>query len=68
MYLVQQTTAFENWFNQLRDKKAKAQILRRIERASKGNLGDISSVGGGVSELRIHFGPGYRLYFTLQNG
>jgi putative addiction module killer protein len=65
-YFVQQTQVFLDWRDGLRDAKAKAVIARRIERASMGLLGDTKSVGGGVSELRIDYGPGYRLYFAIR--
>ena len=52
------------WIAQLKDLKGKIAIVRRIERMSHGNFGDVKSVGDGVSELRIRVGPGYRVYFT----
>ncbi|HMQ57154.1 MAG TPA: type II toxin-antitoxin system RelE/ParE family toxin [Rhizobiaceae bacterium] len=52
------------WANSLRDGRAKAKIAMRIERMAAGNPGDVAPVGEGVSEARIHFGPGYRLYFV----
>lgn len=61
---IRQTDTFRNWFAGLRDLRARIQIARRIERAEAGNLGDVSPVGDGVSEMRIHYGPGYRLYFV----
>jgi putative addiction module killer protein len=64
---VRQTPSFIDWFSGLRDKYAKARIQARIDRMSLGNLGDIAPVGEGVSELRIHYGPGYRVYF-IQRG
>jgi putative addiction module killer protein len=64
MIEVRQTVAYREWFGGLRDARAKAQIIRRIERAQSGNLGDVAPVGEGVSEMRIHYGPGYRLYFV----
>jgi putative addiction module killer protein len=57
---------FETWMRSLRDKQTKARILTRIDRVRLGNFGDCESVGEGVYELRIHFGPGYRVYFGLQ--
>lgn len=56
---------FEDWIKSLRDKRAKARVFARIDRLSLGNFGDCRSVGGGVYELRVHYGPGYRLYFAL---
>jgi len=61
---VRQTAAFRRWFVRLRDLRAQAQIVRRIERAQAGHLGDAKSLGDGLSEMRIHYGPGYRLYVT----
>ena len=61
---VRQTREFAAWFKALRDRRAKARIISRLDRVALGNLGDVKQVGGGVSELRVHAGPGYRLYFT----
>jgi putative addiction module killer protein len=58
------TPEFEQWLERLRDAKGKARILARLDSAGLGNFGDCQSVGDGVSEMRIHFGPGYRVYFT----
>ena len=66
MIEVRQTAVFRAWVTGLRDLKARARIAVRIDRLAKGNPGDVQSVGGGVSELRIDYGPGYRLYFTRQ--
>ena len=67
-YSINQTETFVHWKNALKDLKAKAAILRRIDRAEQGNLGDIKPVGSAVSEMRIDVGAGYRLYFTIRNG
>lgn len=61
---IRQTEIFSDWFKSLRDKRAKARISARIDRASMGNFGDCAPVGEGVSEMRIHYGTGYRVYFT----
>lgn len=67
MKAILTTDAFDLWFEQLRDNQAKARIKARLRRAGDGNLGDVKPVGEGVSEMRIHYGAGYRLYF-MQNG
>ena len=64
MIEVRQTEAFANWLRSLRAKKAAAKIAQRIVRVQSGLLGDVKSVGDGVSELRVNFGPGYRVYFA----
>ena len=61
---VRQTTRFATWLAGLRDERAKARILKRLDRAGQGNLGDVAPVGEGVSEMRIFYGPGYRVYFV----
>jgi putative addiction module killer protein len=61
---LKQTEVFGKWLSDLRDIRAKARILARLESARLGNLGDIRFVGDGVSELRIDVGAGYRVYFT----
>jgi putative addiction module killer protein len=63
---IRQTAEYRSWFESLRDLQAKARILARIRRLSLGNLGDIKSVGDGVSELRVPCGPGYRIYVKQQ--
>ena len=60
---IQTTAGFDAWFDGLPDRKAKARIQVRIDRAEEGNFGDCQPVGKGVSEMRIHYGAGYRVYF-----
>ena len=61
---TKQTRQFADWMDGLRDDRAKARIAIRIARIEAGNMGDVKSLGDGVSEARIDYGPGYRLYFT----
>ena len=64
MYTVLLSDQFDKWLTKLKDVRGKARILARIRSAELGNLGDVKSVGKGISEMRIHYGPGYRVYFT----
>ena len=64
MIEVRQTDVFAAWFAGLRDRQARARITVRIRRLSLGNPGDVKPVGSGVSEMRIDYGPGYRVYFV----
>lgn len=68
MYRVEKTETFESWLDGLRDRRARARarIAQRLLRVEEGLLGDFRSLGDGVSELRIDYGPGYRLYFTIR--
>ena len=66
MIEVRKTNVFASWLNDLRDNRAKARIQARIDRLECGHFGDVSPVGDGVSELRIFYGPGYRIYFSKQ--
>ena len=64
MIEIRKTEAFAKWLDGLRDLQGRARIQVRIERLTTGNPGDVRPVGEGVSELRIHYGPGYRVYYT----
>jgi len=67
MYVLQKTDVFNEWLRRLRDKKALARIVFRMTKMEMGLLGDYKSIGDGISEIRIDYGPGYRLYFTKKN-
>jgi putative addiction module killer protein len=64
VFVVRQTEEFAVWLDGLRDAKARVRIAARIRHIEAGTLGDWKAVGGEVGELRVHYGPGYRLYFT----
>ena len=64
MIEVRQTAIFADWLKSLKDKKTAATIAKRVVRIQSGLLGDVKPVGNGVSELRIDYGPGFRLYFA----
>lgn len=66
MLEIRQTDLYARWFERLRDERARARILVRIRRLSLGNPGDVRSVRGGVLELRVTYGPGYRVYYTAR--
>ena len=63
MIEIRKTAEFAQWLDGLRDMKARARVQARLDRMAEGNPGDVKPVGEGVSELRIDFGPGYRVYF-----
>jgi putative addiction module killer protein len=63
MIEIRKTELFAQWIDALRDLRARARVQARIERLAGGNPGDVEPVGEGVSELRINYGPGYRVYF-----
>ena len=65
---LEKTREYQQWFEGLQDRQVKARILVRIDRLQNGNAGDVAPVGEGVSELRLHFGSGWRVYFTERNG
>lgn len=64
MFTVRLTAEFEAWLDGLQDKRAQVRIVARLRLAEAGNLGDWNSIAGAISEMRVNFGPGYRLYFT----
>ena len=64
MNIFQKSDEFDAWLVRLKDPIGKALVALRLDRAAKGNFGDCEPVGAGVSEMRIHYGPGYRVYFT----
>src|SRR4051812_14426313 len=68
MIQVLKSDVFDAWLGRLRDREAKARILVRVARLSLGNPGDVKSVGERVLEMRVDFGPGYRIYFTRRGG
>lgn len=69
MYLIEKTSEFDKWFRKLKDRKVKAKILIRIQRIEEnGNFGDCQPVGEGISELKIHYATGYRVYFKEHDG
>ena len=63
MLELKQTEQFRKWRTRLKDERARALIASRLDRLAYGHVGDTSPVGGGISEVRIHYGPGYRIYF-----
>lgn len=67
MFEIRKTPQFVDWIDNLSDIKARARIQVRIERLIAGNPGDVKPVGKGVSELRIDYGPGYRIYYIIRN-
>ncbi|MGY4750884.1 type II toxin-antitoxin system RelE/ParE family toxin [Pannonibacter sp. Q-1] len=67
MLVLKQTETFRKWWSRLKDEHARGVIASRLDRLSFGHAGDVRAVGDGISELRIHHGPGYRIYF-IRNG
>ena len=61
---IRQTEVFTRWLNGLRDQRARIRVTARIRRLSLGNFGDVKPIGGGISEMRVDYGPGYRVYFV----
>lgn len=64
MFIIQRTEGFAHWLTNLKDKVTKARLLRRLEKAEMGLLGDVAPVGEGVMEMREFFGPGWRMYYV----
>ena len=67
MYIIKQMPEFEHWLNLLRDRPTRIRLLRRLDKAQRGLLGDVSPIGDGVYEMREFFGPGWRMYY-IQRG
>jgi len=68
MYIIKQLPQFKAWLLGLKDGMTRRRLARRLEKAQNGNLGDIKPVGDGVFEMREHFGPGWRMYYTQRDG
>jgi putative addiction module killer protein len=68
MYVIKTLPEFDAWLRGLSDKTAQRRLIARLRKASLGNLGDVKPVGKGVVEMREHFGPGWRMYYTLRGG
>ncbi|MBF0103628.1 MAG: type II toxin-antitoxin system RelE/ParE family toxin [Desulfobacterales bacterium] len=64
MYIIKRTPEFDDWLNNLRDRTTRIRLLRRLEKAQRGLLGDVNSVGDDVYEMREFFGPGWRMYYV----
>lgn len=68
MKMLEKTDEYEQWFEALTDRQVKTRVQVRVDRLQHGNPGDVAPVGEGVSELRLHFGSGWRVYYTERNG
>jgi len=68
MCTIKQTPEFEQWISGLKDGMTRIRLAKRLDKAQRGNLGDVESVGEGVSEMREHFGPGWRMYYAQRGG
>jgi len=66
VYVVKTLPEFDAWLRSLKDQTTRLRLVARLRKASLGNLGDVKPVGGGVREMREHFGPGWRMYFTTR--
>ena len=67
MYSIRRTSEFAQWLDGLKDRTTRLRLIRRLDRAARGHLGDVKPVGDGVFEMREHFGPGWRMYY-VQHG
>lgn len=67
MIFFERSSTFSNWLKSLKDKTGQQRILARLDAAEEGNFGDCQPVGGGVFEMRVHYGPGYRIYWTRRD-
>ena len=68
MITVKTLPEFDAWLDDLKDRTTRLRLSRRIDKAQRGNLGDVKPVGDGVFEMREHFGPGWRMYYTQRGG
>jgi putative addiction module killer protein len=68
VFELKQTETFRKWRTKLKDERARALIASRLDRLAYGHMGDVAPIGEGISELRIHHGPGYRIYFHKRGG
>ncbi len=66
MYILKETAEYSKWLRKLKDINARVAVIKRLVKVGNGNLGDYKSVGSGVLEFRIDYGPGYRIYFSLK--
>lgn len=67
MFVVKTLQEFDDWLSGLKDSQTRIRLARRIEKASRGNLGDVAPVGENVHEMREFFGPGWRMYYTMRS-
>lgn len=65
---MRSTGRFDKWFAGLKDASVKVRVLARLDRLENGNFGDFKAIGSGLFELRLFFGPGYRIYYTIKDG
>ena len=68
MYTVKRTSEFDEWLAGIKDGLTRIRLAKRLDKVQRGLLGDVGPVGEGVSEMREHFGPGWRLYYIERNG